>query len=507
MWFGETSNKHSPDPIDPSSLQPLRVSASQVKPACPVIDLLLFLPFSFPSFLPPFQVLHLSPPLSFLLHPVLPPHFVMRSDSMLLVVVLMIWLGTLLNLSPSFAHANRQITPSSSSSSSSPRWNPATAYRHLLYSFAAMDSPSQLSSWSCYHCLLHPLTTRGTLISSIIHNNQTDTTVYLAINPTHSEIILSFKGTRDLQQWIQDLKIWTVKQRIEGIEGAEIHAGFNECFRSVADETYKELMKLKEKYPEYEVHVTGHSLGGALATLQAFELEYVHGIHVDQVFTFGCPRVGNAAFAAAYGKYVTGQTWRQTHDHDPVPHLPPTSFQYSHVDRAIEIWERDTVTIVGEYIASDFKVCSMDENEDPDCSASVVGYNPFDHISYWNISARAPEDRLWNRIKTNVLGGGEVGANGKESLIDRLKGVISTVMGRITKTSEGQGENEVSESLTIPPSDETSVKLVRRIHTVVSRLSSLHSPSSSSSSPLSSDEEGPSAEEAEEKEDGEAVDM
>lgn len=45
--------------------------------------------------------------------------------------------------------------------------------------------------------------------------------------------------------------------------------------------------------------VTGHSLGGALAILAAADIKSV-GHKVDEVYTFGQPRVGNVAFSKWY---------------------------------------------------------------------------------------------------------------------------------------------------------------------------------------------------------------
>lgn len=49
--------------------------------------------------------------------------------------------------------------------------------------------------------------------------------------------------------------------------------------------------------------ITGHSLGGALATIAAFELSLI-GYRVSGVFTFGSPRVGSLMFAQAFDSIV-----------------------------------------------------------------------------------------------------------------------------------------------------------------------------------------------------------
>ncbi|KDD71882.1 hypothetical protein H632_c4233p0, partial [Helicosporidium sp. ATCC 50920] len=82
-------------------------------------------------------------------------------------------------------------------------------------------------------------------------------------------------------------------------------------------------------YPEGEpvrrrpvrVYITGHSLGGALATLAAFDLlnacaKARQACEVT-VYTFGAPRTGNAAFARAYDELVP-DTWHVINSDDTV---------------------------------------------------------------------------------------------------------------------------------------------------------------------------------------------
>ncbi len=81
---------------------------------------------------------------------------------------------------------------------------------------------------------------------------------------------------------------------------------------------------------------TGHSLGGAVATLAAAYLRAA-GNAVD-LYTYGSPRVGNDAFA----NFVSAQAGleiRVTHLDDPVPRLPPLLFSYRHTSP--EYWLYD----------------------------------------------------------------------------------------------------------------------------------------------------------------------
>ena len=57
-----------------------------------------------------------------------------------------------------------------------------------------------------------------------------------------------------------------------------------------------------------QVRLTGHSLGGALATLAALECaQALHAMEANAhiaCYTFGAPRTGNHAFAKEYERYV-----------------------------------------------------------------------------------------------------------------------------------------------------------------------------------------------------------
>ena len=107
----------------------------------------------------------------------------------------------------------------------------------------------------------------------------------------HNEIyaVLAFRGTeknwRDVQA---DIRTYRRKT-----EGGRIHAGFYTAYGLVS-QIVKERLAEVEHLPLY---ITGHSLGGALATLATQDLE--RSGFKDQIaacYTFGSPRVGNAFF-------------------------------------------------------------------------------------------------------------------------------------------------------------------------------------------------------------------
>merc|ERR1719336_3501262 len=86
----------------------------------------------------------------------------------------------------------------------------------------------------------------------------------------------------------------------------------------------------------HKLHMTGHSLGGAIAHLAMFALEE-SGYEVASSYTFEAPRVGNRAFSAEFSKRFARRfpVFRITHHRDPVPHLPPQIMGYRHPETEV----------------------------------------------------------------------------------------------------------------------------------------------------------------------------
>lgn len=112
-----------------------------------------------------------------------------------------------------------------------------------------------------------------------------------------------------------------------------IHQGFLKEINKLWDTYIKN--DLTEKCKDIPVWATGHSLGGAMATIAGMRYPF------EEVITFGEPRVGKniqLAFKAKnHTRYINGD--------DPVPKLPPELlFNYNHHGTAINICDLDGET-------------------------------------------------------------------------------------------------------------------------------------------------------------------
>ena len=141
-----------------------------------------------------------------------------------------------------------------------------------------------------------------------------------------------FPGTSSCADWITDFKF----RREPWFEGS-VHRGFRAAYESVE-------RQIRERIPCHsKVIIAGHSLGGALATLCAHSINGF--VRVENVFTFGSPRVGNGTFVRSYNKHLGDVTARIVNAHDPVPYVPPWLFGNRHVSTEAFLGDEGSLTL------------------------------------------------------------------------------------------------------------------------------------------------------------------
>ena len=100
---------------------------------------------------------------------------------------------------------------------------------------------------------------------------------------------------------------------------AYVHRGFHRYFESVWPEVVGLVKNYRNVHPRQDICITGHSLGGALASLA-----FAHLCDpATSLYTFGCPRVGDRAFCERIETAAkTQQCWRIVDHLDIVTHVP-----------------------------------------------------------------------------------------------------------------------------------------------------------------------------------------
>ncbi len=141
------------------------------------------------------------------------------------------------------------------------------------------------------------------------------------VDAHQGELLCVSRGTASLVDWLTDFNIGLKP----GPGGHYVHAGFRDAW----DTTAKQIREyLKGRNPS-RIHCVGHSLGGALAMLNA---DYFTTLKIApvSVYTFGCPRVGTEWFADSLTDRVgSANIFRLSHIADPVAMLPMFPFAHA----------------------------------------------------------------------------------------------------------------------------------------------------------------------------------
>ncbi|KAI9347272.1 Alpha/Beta hydrolase protein [Obelidium mucronatum] len=159
----------------------------------------------------------------------------------------------------------------------------------------------------------------------------------------------------------EELESWSCIPCIRGSEGtvnittfggtaftASGYTAFNPSTQTIIIAMLR-VCCLQNGYETVNLLFTGHSLGGALATIAAADV-YQHlsqDIKPSQVslLTFGQPRVGNSIFSTWINSFNFTNSLRITNQDDWTPHLPPdfSGFKHFHKELWIANKEGDTI--------------------------------------------------------------------------------------------------------------------------------------------------------------------
>ncbi|KAM0962785.1 hypothetical protein ACFX2A_022343 [Malus domestica] len=264
---------------------------------------------------------------------------------------------------------------------------------------------SELFTWTCSCCngLI-----KGFEMIEIIVDVQHCLQAFVGVAQDPNAIIIAFRGTQEhsIQNWIEDLFWKQLDLDYPGMPDSMVHHGFYNAYHNttIRPGILNAVERAREYYGDIGIIVTGHSMGGAMASFCALDLRVNQREKDVQVMTFGQPRIGNAAFASYYSTLVPN-TLRVTNSHDMVPHLPPyyTYFPqktYHHFPREVWLYNIGVESLVYEVE----KICD-DSGEDPTCSRSVSGNSISDHLVYYGVELMA---KTWRRCRI-VMGTGVEG--------------------------------------------------------------------------------------------------
>ncbi|PYH40538.1 lipase family protein [Aspergillus saccharolyticus JOP 1030-1] len=206
-----------------------------------------------------------------------------------------------------------------------------------------------------FECLSHCADLKGFELISVWNTGPflSDSCGYIALShpPSPKRIIVAFRGTYSIANTIIDLSAYPQSYvpydpgnstgddtGMLHCDNCTVHAGFMTSWHNTRAIVLNHVSTARLQFPDYDLVLVGHSLGGAVAALAGVEMQ-LRGWK-PTVTTFGEPKVGNQGFAEYLAKLFELPSeataipieryrfHRVTHINDPVPLLPLAEWGY-----------------------------------------------------------------------------------------------------------------------------------------------------------------------------------
>ncbi|KAK0215107.1 Alpha/Beta hydrolase protein [Armillaria fumosa] len=183
----------------------------------------------------------------------------------------------------------------------------------------------------------------------------------IAHDKSTNSIVVAHQGTdpKNILSVLNDAEFFLTPIDTESFPSAagkdiKVHSGFLETFSRTSSTVLSSVQSALTSTGAQSVVVTGHSLGAALATLDALMFRDALTNISIQTTTFGSPRVGDQAFANFVDSSLSNEGFaRITNKADPVPHLPPLFLDFVHAQGEVHLGDAGAVLCEGQENKSD----------------------------------------------------------------------------------------------------------------------------------------------------------
>ena len=140
------------------------------------------------------------------------------------------------------------------------------------------------------------------------------------------QALVAFRGSESWKDWLINLTRY--QSEYPQLAGGRVHTGFLRQH----DAMWERIVSHLQTYATLEsrgILVTGHSLGGALATLFAVRIASLLPSVPVACYVFGSPRVGNRAFVEGGQRLANLSVLRVNNAYDLIPQIPVYGYMHT----------------------------------------------------------------------------------------------------------------------------------------------------------------------------------
>ncbi|KXN85765.1 Lipase [Leucoagaricus sp. SymC.cos] len=216
--------------------------------------------------------------------------------------------------------------------------NTFTPFTH--FASTAYCNPSTTSNWSCgANCNANP----GFIPVATGGDGSSVQFWYVGYSPSQASVIVAHQGTDTSQIQALATDANAFQENLDstlfpGVSSpVEAHSGFANEQSKTATQVLSAVQTAISQHGASKVTIVGHSLGCAIALLDGIYLPlHITGVSF-QTIGYGCPRVGNQAFADYVDSHISFT--HINNKKDVVPILPGRFLGYHHASGEIHISE------------------------------------------------------------------------------------------------------------------------------------------------------------------------
>ena len=138
-----------------------------------------------------------------------------------------------------------------------------------------------------------------------LHYFQRTVGVLIGVNHDLQHIFIGFRSTNDPVQFVSQFYVFMMGWFEDFPLGGRMVAIYSRMYRDILQFGFDECLgKAVEKHPTYSLLVTGHSLGGAMATIFSLHVAMKYPQKQTRLYSLSAPRSGDETFVKLLNQYV-----------------------------------------------------------------------------------------------------------------------------------------------------------------------------------------------------------